>query len=253
MTEREKRESEVIQSCLTLCDPLDCSPSSSSIHGIFQARVLEWVVISFSRGSPWPMDQTWVSHIAGRRFTIWATREVCDWTFFKSGTWESFKTFSFSLLHIQKLIKTYKLHTRYIHRVLFISLSLQPSPLTKTPTRVSTQQHHISGRTLNSQHIKFSIPHAWNFPAWTCLVAQTVKCLPTMCKPRVQSLGWEDPLEKEMATHSSTLAWKIPWMEEPDSLQSMGSQRVGHDGVTKLKLMLEIVLTTLFFLWILWK
>ena len=44
-----------------------------------------------------------------------------------------------------------------------------------------------------------------------------------------QSLGWEDPLEKEMATHSSTLAWKIPWMEEPGSLQSMGSQRIRHD------------------------
>ena len=61
------------------------------------------------------------------------------------------------------------------------------------------------------------------------LVAQTVKCLPTMREMWVQSLGWEDPLEKEMATHSSTLAWKIPWMEEPGRLQSMGLQRVGHD------------------------
>ena len=61
------------------------------------------------------------------------------------------------------------------------------------------------------------------------LVAQTVKRLPTMWETWVQSLGREDPLEKEMATHSSTLAWKIPWMEEPDRLQSMGSQRVGHD------------------------
>ena len=54
------------------------------------------------------------------------------------------------------------------------------------------------------------------------LVAQMVKCLPTMRKTRVQSLGWEDLLEKEMETHSSTLAWKIPWMEEPGRLQSMG-------------------------------
>ena len=60
------------------------------------------------------------------------------------------------------------------------------------------------------------------------LVAQTVKCLPTMWETQVQSLGWEDPLEKEMATHSSTPAWKIPWTEEPDRLQSTGSQRVGH-------------------------
>ena len=56
-----------------------------------------------------------------------------------------------------------------------------------------------------------------------------VKRLPTMQETRVQSLGQEDLLEKEMATHSSTLAWKTPWMEKPCRLQSMGSQRVGHD------------------------
>ena len=61
------------------------------------------------------------------------------------------------------------------------------------------------------------------------LVAQTVKQLPAMWETWVQSLGWEDPLEKEMAAHSSILAWKIPWTEEPGRLQSMGSQRVGHD------------------------
>ena len=63
----------------------------------------------------------------------------------------------------------------------------------------------------------------------TFLVAQRVKCLPTMRETRVQSLGWGDPLEKEMATHSSTFAWKMPWSEKPGRLQSMGSQRVGHD------------------------
>ena len=61
------------------------------------------------------------------------------------------------------------------------------------------------------------------------LVAQMVKCLSVMQETRVLSLGWEDPLEKEMATHSSTLAWKIPRTEEPGRLKSMGSQRVGHD------------------------
>ena len=61
------------------------------------------------------------------------------------------------------------------------------------------------------------------------LVAQMVKYLPTMRETQVQSLGWEDPLEKEMATHSSTLAWKLPWMEERWRLQFMGSQRVGND------------------------
>ena len=57
-------------------------------------------------------------------------------------------------------------------------------------------------------------------------MAQTVKSLPTMQETWVPSLGWEDPLEKEMATHSRSLAWKIPWTEEPGRLQSMGSRRV---------------------------
>ena len=61
------------------------------------------------------------------------------------------------------------------------------------------------------------------------LVAQMVKRLPAMWETWVQSLGWEDPLEKEMATHSSTLAWKIPWVEGPGGLQSIGLQRVRHD------------------------
>ena len=60
-------------------------------------------------------------------------------------------------------------------------------------------------------------------------MAQTVKNLPEMQETQVRSLGWEDPLEKGMATHSSILAWRIPWIEEPGRPQSMGSQRVGHD------------------------
>ena len=66
-------------------------------------------------------------------------------------------------------------------------------------------------------------------PGRTSLVAQTVKHLLTMQETQVQSLGWEDLLEKEMATHCSILAWKIPWMKEPGRLQSMGSQRIRRD------------------------
>ena len=88
------------------------------------------------------------------------------------------------------------------------------------------------------QHILTRIP----FLSFMCdrlslgaaLVAQMVKHLPAMWGTQVQSLGQEDPLEKEMATHSSTLAWKIPWTEEPCRLQFMGLQRVGHDWVTSL-------------------
>ena len=68
--------SEVTQLCPTLCDPMDCSLPGSSVHGILQARVVEWVAISFFRGSSWPRDWTWVSHIGGRHFNLWDTREA---------------------------------------------------------------------------------------------------------------------------------------------------------------------------------
>ena len=74
----ERKVKVKVKSCLTLCDPMGCSLPGSSIHGILQARVLEWVAISFSRGSSRPRDRTQVSHIVGRRFTIWATREDCS-------------------------------------------------------------------------------------------------------------------------------------------------------------------------------
>ena len=71
-------EGEVAQSCLTLCDPMDCSLPGSSVHGILQARMLEWIAISFSKGSSWPRDRTQVSRIGGRHFNLWATREVSN-------------------------------------------------------------------------------------------------------------------------------------------------------------------------------
>ena len=66
-------------------------------------------------------------------------------------------------------------------------------------------------------------------PIWASPVAQRLKRLPAMRETWVGFLGWEDPLEKETATHSSILAWRTPWTEEPGGLQSTGSQRVGHD------------------------
>ena len=74
--------SEVTQPCPILCDPVDCNLLDFSIHGILQARILEWIAISFSRGSSRPRDQTRVSRIGGRRFNLWATRELyAKWTF----------------------------------------------------------------------------------------------------------------------------------------------------------------------------
>ena len=97
---RAVRYCDVAQSCPTLCDPMDCSPPGSSTHGIFQARVLEWVAIAFSRGSSQPRDQTQLSCITGRRFTIWATREA-----FKSGKVGGFH-FLVTWLHGVWLLKT---------------------------------------------------------------------------------------------------------------------------------------------------
>ena len=76
--EHRKKESEVAQSCPILCDPEDYSLPGSSVHGILQARILEWVTISFSRGSSRPRDRAQVSYIGGRRFNLWPTREARD-------------------------------------------------------------------------------------------------------------------------------------------------------------------------------
>ena len=81
------------QLCLTLCNPMDCSSSGSSVHGILQARILQWVASSFSRGSSQPRDQIQISHTEGRFFTVWATREIIekayhkDYRFSMAGSW----------------------------------------------------------------------------------------------------------------------------------------------------------------------
>ena len=126
-------ENEGAQSCPILCNPMDYSLPGSSIHGIFQAGILEWVAISFSRASSWPRDGTHISYVS------------------------------------------------------------------------------CIGR---------QVLYHW------CYLGGLPCCLPNL------SLGWEDPLVKGMATHSSILAWRIPQTEEPGGLQSMGLQRVGHDWVT---------------------
>ena len=95
--------------------------------------------------------------------------------------------------------------------------------------RNRTQVSCIAGRFFTSW-VTREAQEYWS----SSLVAQMVKCLPAMRDARVGSLGWEDPLEKEMATHSSTLAWRIPWMQEPGGLQAMGLQRVGHHWATSL-------------------
>ena len=169
--------------------PAHGSPGSS-VHGILQARILEWVAILFSRRSSWPRDQTQVSHVAGRFFAIGTT---------KKNQFDPYSNWNNLLLSPGNLDSS----------LCFI----QPCIL----------------------HDVFCI-----YTRWTFLVAQMVKRLPAMQETRVRFLGWEDPLEKEMAIHSSTLAWKIPWMEEPDRLQPSGLQRVRHDWATSLSSSVEM-------------
>ena len=95
---------------------------------------------------------------------------------------------------------------------------------------------HVLGSVGNARRVPWLLPSMFLAPCqnsqsmnWVSLVAQMVKNLPAMQETRIQSLGQEDALEKGMATHSTVLAWRIPWTQEPGGLQSMGSQRAGHD------------------------
>ena len=146
----------VAQSCPTLCDPLDYT-----LHGLLQARILDWVAFFFSRESSQPRDWTQVSLITGRFFTSWATREAPQKN--KSDSTEDL------LLYFKLCILLLLLQVR-------------------------------------------------NVPQVASLVAQMVKNPLAMQETWIRSLGWEDPLEKGMTTHSSILAWRIPWMEEPGRL-----------------------------------
>ena len=109
-----------LQSCPTLCDPMYCSPPGSSVHGILQARILKWVAIPFSTGSSWPMDWTRVSCIAGRFFTIWATKEaallVSDFQIFFTTT-----PTKKHILHLDSVYTHTHAHTRtYVYVYIYI-------------------------------------------------------------------------------------------------------------------------------------
>ena len=116
---------------------------------------------------------------------------------------------------------------------------------------------HVYYSSLTWQQYKQQ-PIVWK----ASLVAQRLKRLPPMRETRIWSLDREDPLEKEMAPHSSTLAWRIPWMEEPGRLQSTGSQRTGHDWAASLSLLqstcryatfITCEIGTMFYRWEVWR
>ena len=160
----------VTESCLTLAIPLDCSLPGSTVHRIFQARILEWVPISFSRGSSWPRDWTRVSCTSGIFFTDLS--HEWKWTLFR-------------------------------HNNLLILLGFPDK-----------WKWHLNVKNNFSSFLQFLV---------------------SLSHGNILVVLYYKP-EKAMAPHSSTLAWKIPWMEEPGGLQSMGLLGVGHDWATSLSL-----------------
>ena len=108
----------VTLSCPIPCDPMHCTPLGSSVHGILQARILEWVAMPFSRGSSSPRDQTWVSCMAGSFFTDWATREAPIVAQIKTLTWNGkwFQLFYYFYLNIRNLWWTKNMHKEVFYR-----------------------------------------------------------------------------------------------------------------------------------------
>ena len=152
----------LLQSCTTLCNPMDCRLPGSSLHEIFQARILEWVAMPSSWRSSQPRDWIQVS---------WIAESACN--------------------------------------------AGDPGSIPGL------------GRS-TGEGIGYPLQYSW-----ASRVAQQVKNLPAMLEIQVWSLGQEESLEMEMATHSRILPWEIPWTEEPGRLQSTGSQRIGHNLLAK--------------------
>ena len=176
------------------CNPVDCSLPGSSVHGIFQSRILEWVVMSFSSGSSLTSFY-WLYFLLGKH--PWEGRAPSETS-------------------CQLILRDRKVLLKNIVQSILLNV------LTLWKDEFGSGSSVASG-----QDTAF-------------LVAQTIKHLPAMRETWVRSLGWEGPLERKMAIHSSTLAWKIQWTEKRGGLQSMGSQRVGHDWATSLSLSLFI-------------
>ena len=165
----------LLQSCPPLCNPMDCSLPASSVHGILQANVLQWVAIPSPGDFPNP----------GIKLMSLTSPTLAGGFLTTRATWEA----------------TCSSACRY------------------------------------SSHYDIMYYDLWQiFTEHLLCVLHHAKCLYTTCFNTIQSLGQQDPLEKEMATHSSTLAWKIPLTEEHGRLQSMGLQRVRHDWATSLSL-----------------
>ena len=199
----------------------------------YGAVSIRWSVLwlsSISSPSPLPTGQTGPqSQPSNHVLVVQSLSRV--WLF--ATPWTAARRASLSFTISQSLLKlmSFELMIPSNHLILCRPLLL-PSIFPRIKVFSKESAFHI--RWAKYWSFSFSISLSSEYLGLTSLVAQTVKHLYMMWEIWVRSLGQEDPLEKEMATHSSILAWKIPWMEEPSRLQSMGLQRVRYDWATKL-------------------
>ena len=209
----------LLQSCPTLCDPRDGSPPGSAVPGILQARTLEWVAISFSNAWKWKVKEKSLSHVQLRAipWTV-AYQAPLSMGFSRQENWSGVPRLS-------------------PHKMSRIGKSIETEMATHSSTlawKIPQMEEPDRLQSMGSQRIRQDWATSLTLieTEGASLVSQTVKNLPAMQETQVQSLGQEDPPEKEMANHSSILAWRIPRTEKPGGLQSMGSQRVRHDWAT---------------------
>ena len=190
---------------------MDYRQPSSPVHGILQARILEWVAIPFSRGSCWPRDQIWVSCISGRFFTIWAISLGIR------------KCPQGKLLYLDIFKVTVYWYSHFI--IPFWRLSLLSCNL----GYLFLKDILIFWRFCGDKNFRICILlyYISILSEGTSLVAHSVKNLLAVQETWVPFLGQEDPLEKEMATHFSILAWKIPWTKELGGCSSWGRKVSG--------------------------
>ena len=190
-------------SSVWLCHPMDCSPPGSSVHGFSQARILKWVAIPFSRGSPRLRNQTCISCFAGGFFTAEPPGK----------SQHSYYCGITRLWNRNGVVKT---------------MGFPSSSAGKESTCNAGDPALIPrlGRYAR-ERIGYLLQHSW-----ASLVAQMVKKPPEMQESRVRSLGWEDPLEERMATHSSIHPWRIPVDRGAWWATVHGLQRIKHDWVT---------------------
>ena len=179
----------VTQSCLTLCDPTDCNPPGSSVHGIFQARILEWVAISFSRGSSWPRDRTWVSHIAGDSLPTEPPGKEDDKITEKSNRVRAPSALSpcppvhlsvSQRLHILSLPLLCQLHALVYSRTAFTQLATQMWAQARILRELGERERRLLPR---GSHRKLLESTAW--PGWV-----TVSSGPTVVLGDILGISW---------------------------------------------------------------